>query len=143
MKKLLLATIAVAALCACPALAANVAKQLGKVHFETSCTPAAQKLFDQGMLYQHSFWYRSSKQTFEDALKADPNCAIAYWGIGLSLLNNPHAPPPAANLPLGLEAIQKAKALNAKTQPEREYIDPLANMYVDYDKDDHRSPLQK
>jgi hypothetical protein len=29
--------------------------KLGKVHFETSCTPEAQKLFDRGMLYQHSF----------------------------------------------------------------------------------------
>ena len=143
MRTLLAAATAVAALYASPTLAANGNKQLGKVHFETSCTPAAQKAFDQGMLYQHSFWYRSSKQSFEDALKADPNCAIAYWGIGLSLLNNPHAPPPPANLPLGLEAIQKAKALNAKTQRERDYIDALANMYVDHDKVDHRSRVQK
>src|SRR4051794_10003784 len=142
MNRLWLATTAAASLCASPTLAATAAKQLGKVHFETSCTPAAQKLVDQGMLYQHSFWYRSSKQTFEDALKADPNCAIAYWGIALSLLNNPHAPPPAANLPLGLEAIQKAKALNAKTQRERDYIDALAAMYVDYDKVDHRTRVQ-
>ncbi len=143
MRTLLAAATAAAVLCASPALAANGNKQLGKVHFETSCTPAAQKLFDQGMLYQHSFWYRSAKQSFDDTLKADPNCAIAYWGIALSLLNNPHAPPPAANLPLGLEAIQKAKALNAKTQRERDYIDALANMYVDYDKVDHRSRVQK
>ena len=73
------------------------AERLGKVHFETSCTPVAQKLFDRGMRYQHSFWYRSSKQTFEEALKADPNCAMAYWGIALGLLYNPHAPPPPAD----------------------------------------------
>src|ERR1041384_1935405 len=142
MKNLLLATTAVAALFAGPALAANPNHQLGKVHFQTSCTPAAQKLFDQGMLYQHSFWYRSSKQAFEEALKADPNCAIAYWGIALSLLYNPHAPPPPANLPAGLEAIQKAKALNAKTERERDYIDALAAMYTDYDKVDHRTRVQ-
>ena len=143
MRELLVATTAVAVLSAGPALAANSAKNLGKVRFETSCKPAAQKLFDQGMLYQHSFWYRSSKQTFEDVLKADPNCAMAYWGIALSLLYNPHAPPPPANLPLGLEAIQKAKAMNARTQRERDYIDALANMYVDYDKMDHRTRVQK
>lgn len=143
MRELLVATTAVAVLSTGPALAANSAKHLGKVQFETSCTPAAQKLFNQGMLYQHSFWYRSSKQTFEDVLKADPNCAMAYWGIALSLLYNPHAPPPPANLPLGLEAIQKAKAMNAKTQRERDYIDALAAMYVDYDKGtDHRTRVQ-
>lgn len=142
MRELFLATTAVAVLSVGPALAANSAKSLGKVQFETSCTPAAQKLFNQGMLYQHSFWYRSSKQTFEDALKADPNCAMAYWGIALSLLYNPHAPPPPANLPLGLEAIQKARAMNAKTQRERDYIDALASMYADYDKVDHRTRVQ-
>jgi len=142
MKKLLIAAATVAAVYSGSALAANGNKQLGKVHFETSCTPAAQKLFDQGMLYQHSFWYRASKQAFEDALKADPGCAIAYWGIGLALLYNPHAPPPPASLPAGLEAIQKAKALNAKTERERDYVDALAAMYTDYDKVDHRTRVQ-
>jgi hypothetical protein len=142
MRKLCITLAAIAAaLTAYPALSANN-KQLGKVHFETSCTPAAQKLFDQAMLYQHSFWYRSSKQAFDDVLKADPQCAMAHWGIALSLLYNPHAPPPPANLPLGLEAIEKAKALNAKTQRERDYIDALAAMYVDHDKLDHRTRVQ-
>ncbi len=142
MSKLLITAGAAAALIVGPAFAATGNKQLGKVHFETSCTPAAQKLFDQGMLYQHSFWYRSSKQAFEDTLKADPQCAMAYWGIALSLLYNPHSPPPPASLPAGLEAIQKAKALNAKTERERDYIDALAAMYVDHEKVDHRTRVQ-
>ena len=37
------------------------AEKLGTVNFETSCKPEAQKLFNQGMLYQHSFWYRASQ----------------------------------------------------------------------------------
>ena len=67
-------------------------QKLGAVEFETSCTPEAQKLFDHGMLYQHSFWYRASQRAFEDVLKADPECGIAYWGIALSLLWNPARP---------------------------------------------------
>ena len=58
----------------------------------TSCKPVAQKLFDRAMLYQHSFWYSASRRTFEEVLKADSQCSIAYWGIALSLLYNPHAP---------------------------------------------------
>ena len=69
-----------------PAFGQADGKELGTVHFETSCIPEAQKLFDHGMLYQHSFWYRASQKSFEDTLKADPECAIAYWGIALSLL---------------------------------------------------------
>src|SRR6476659_11361602 len=109
-----------------PAFGQSDDEKLGTVHFETSCNPDAQKLFDRGMLYQHSFWYRASQRVFEDVLKADPECGIAYWGIALSLLFNPHAPPPGPNLPLGLAAIQKAKAVGAKTQRERDYIDALA-----------------
>ena len=75
--------------------------KLGQVHFETSCNPQAQKRFDRAMLYQHSFWYRASQAAFEDALKADPECGIAYWGIALSLLLNPHVPTPAKNLVKG------------------------------------------
>ncbi len=142
MRTLLVAATAVAVLYGDPAISASGSKQLGKVNFETSCTPAAQKHFNQGMLYQHSFWYRAANRSFEDAIKADPQCAIAHWGIALSLLYNPHAPPPPANLPLGLAAIQKAKALNAKTERERDYIDALGTMYVDYDKLDHRTRVQ-
>src|SRR5215813_8864943 len=95
-------------------------QRFGIVHFATSCNETAQRRFDRGMRYQHSFWYSQSQQVFEDVLKADPDCAIAQWGIALSLLMNPHVPPPAKNLAEGLAAITKAKALGAKTQRERD-----------------------
>src|SRR5262245_30989083 len=63
------------------ALAAADGEQLGKVHFATSCNEVAQRRFDRALRYQHSFWYRESKEIFEDVLKADPECGIAYWGI--------------------------------------------------------------
>src|SRR5438477_9591045 len=125
------ATAAVGLSIAQPALGQSDDEKLGTVHFETSCTSDAQKLFDRGMLYQHSFWYRASQKVFEDALKADPECGIAHWGIALSLLFNPHAPPPGPNLPLGLAAIEKGKAIGAKTQRERDYLDALGAMYAD------------
>src|SRR5712671_6359932 len=115
--------------------------KLGNVNFETSCKPEAQKLFNQSMLYQHSFWYRASQRTFEDVLKADPECGIAYWGIALSLLWNPHAAPPVKNLAEGAAAIDKGKSAGAKTARERDYLDALGVMYADYDKVDHRTRL--
>jgi len=118
-----------------PALAQDEADQkLGKVHFATTCNEVAQRRFDRAMRYQHSFWYAQSKEIYEEAIKADPGCAIAYWGIALSLLNNPHGAIPAPNLPLGLAAIEKAKEIGAKSDRERDYIDALSVMYVDYDK---------
>jgi tetratricopeptide (TPR) repeat protein len=139
----LAATIAAGLSSAPPASAQDESDQrLGTVHFMTSCNETAQRRFDRGMRYQHSFWYRQAREIFEDVAKADPECGMAFWGVALTLLNNPHGSPPASNLPLGLAAIQKAKAVGAKTQRERDYIDALAVMYVDYDKIDHRSRVQ-
>src|SRR5438093_2597065 len=101
-------------------------QRFGTVHFATSCNETAQRRFDRGMRYQHSFWYRQAKEIFEDVAKADPECGMAFWGMALTLLNNPHGATPASNLPLGLAAIQKAKAVGAKTQPERDNLDALA-----------------
>ena len=129
------AVISVAALgiCASGMAQENADQKLGTVHFATSCNETAQRRFDRAMRYQHSFWYSASREIYQEALNADPECAIAYWGIALSLLNNPHGAIPAPNLPLGLAAIEKAKAIGAKTERERDYIDALAAMYVDYD----------
>jgi Tfp pilus assembly protein PilF len=124
-----------------PALGQVDDTRLGRVHFETSCKPEAQTLFDRGMLYQHSFWYRASQKTFEEVLKADPECAIAYWGIALSLLWNPHTTPAAKNLAEGSAALAKGQAIGAKTERERDYLAALGAMYADYDKVDHRTRL--
>src|ERR1700704_5575439 len=140
---LAVAAIAVsgASLALTPALGQTDDNKLGKVHFETSCKPEAQKLFDRGMLYQHSFWYRASQKTFAAALKADPECAIAYWGIALSLLWNPHTAPAGQNLAEGSAALEKAKAIGAKNERERDYLAALGAMYAEYDKVDHRTRL--
>jgi len=120
----------------------DVDQQLGSVHFQTSCNEVAQRRFDRGMRYQHSFWYVNAKEVFEEALKADPDCAIAQWGIALTLMDNPHNGIPQPNLAPGLAAIQKAKAMGAKTERERDYIDALMVMYVDYDKTPHMQRMR-
>jgi hypothetical protein len=112
---------------------------LGKVHFETSCAPEAAAAFDRGMLYQHSFWYRSSQRAFEEALKADPGCGIAYWGIALSLLWNPHAAPPPKNLVEGSVVVVKGQQVGARTERERDYLTALSAMYTDFETVDHRT----
>jgi tetratricopeptide (TPR) repeat protein len=137
------ATVVVAGLClAQPAIGQTADQRLGEVHFSTSCEPAAQAQFDRALLYQHSFWYRASQRAFEKVLKADPDCAIAHWGIALSLLYNPHVPPPAANLPLGLATLEIGKAMPVKTQRERDYLHALSAMYTDHEKVDHATRVQ-
>jgi hypothetical protein len=65
------------------------AQDLGRVHFEASCTPPAQEKFDRGLAMVHSFFYPDSVKAFTEAAAADPQCAIAYWGIAISSRSNP------------------------------------------------------
>jgi hypothetical protein len=46
-------------------------QRLGTVHFPASCSEVAQRRFDRGMRYQHSFATRPAREIFEEVLKAD------------------------------------------------------------------------
>src|SRR6202045_5371169 len=101
------------------------AQGLGNVHFETSCTPQAQEKFDRGLAMVHSFFYPDSVQAFTEAAAADPQCAIAYWGIAISHRPNPMILPLTSTiLKNGLEAVEKGKAIGAKTERERDWLAP-------------------
>jgi tetratricopeptide (TPR) repeat protein len=145
-KALLGATVSAAALALSssqPLIAqGDVDQQLGSVHLKTSCNEVAQRRFDRGMRYQHSYWYINAKEVFEEAIKADPTCAMAYWGIALTLMDNPHNAIPRPNLAAGLAAITKAKEIGGKTERERDYIDALMVMYADYDKLTHAQRMR-
>jgi tetratricopeptide (TPR) repeat protein len=145
-KSLFGATVSVAALALSssqPLIAqSNIDQQLGNVNFKTSCNEVAQRRFDRGMRYQHSYWYINAKEVFEEAIKADASCAMAYWGIALTLMDNPHNAIPRPNLAPGLAAITKAKEIGAKTERERDYIDALMVMYADYDKLPHAQRMR-
>jgi tetratricopeptide (TPR) repeat protein len=113
------------------------AQGLGNVHFETSCTPQAQQKFDRGLAMVHSFFYPESVQAFTEAAAADPQCAIAYWGIAISHRPNPLILPLTSTvLKNGLDAVEKGKSIGAKTERERDWIAAMELYYKDYDKVD-------
>ena len=56
------------------------AQDLGRVHFQTSCTPQAQQKFDRGLAMVHSFVYPDSVAAFTEAAAADPECASRLLG---------------------------------------------------------------
>jgi hypothetical protein len=127
-----------------PALAAQDKpadpENLGRVHFSVSCTPPAQQQFDRAVAMLHSFWYARAASTFANVAKADPSCAMAYWGIAINRRANPLAgAPDTAALKDGWEAVERAKAISAKTQRERDYIAAMENYYKDWEKLDHQT----
>src|SRR5262245_8771257 len=105
-------------------------EKLGTVHFQTSCDPAVQPLFERGVALLHSFWFPEGLKTFNEVLSRDPSCGIAYWAIGVNRLLNPFAGAiPEAVAIQGQEAVDKGLAANFKTQRERDYMEAIAAFY--------------
>src|SRR5215469_7390646 len=108
-------------------------KEVGKVHFPVSCTPAAQDEFDHGVALLHSFFWPETIKAFTAVAATDPNCTMAYWGIAISQRPNPLIGAPAATAQqLGWEAVEKAKTIPAKTQRESDYLGAMEVLYKGY-----------
>ena len=112
-------------------------EELGQVNFRVSCTPAAQKQFNRADALLHSFGYEQADRAFNDVLKTDPDCVMAYWGIAMSQYHPIWAPPTAEELKKGLAAVMQARSRPIKTDRERDYIAAIETFYKDHDKIDH------
>jgi len=118
-------------------------EQLGRVSFANSCTPAAQATFERAVALLHSFWFREGEKAFREALERDPNCAIAAWGIATILIGNPFAAgPPPARAQKAMEAIQRGRAIGAKTERERLFIEAVAQYYERFAERPHRARIK-
>ena len=114
-------------------------EELGRVDFAVSCSPRAQEQFQVAVAMLHSFWYERTEGAFADVAKTDPSCAMAYWGVAMSLWHPLWTPPDAATLQKGLAAAEKARALAPGDPRQRGFIDAIAAFYTDSDKVDHRT----
>ena len=109
---------------------------LGKVKFQNSCSPAVQKQLQDAVAMLHSFFYSAAVKAFEDVGRQDERCAIAAWGYASILMDNPLAGTGASpkDAPLAQAAIDKGRAMKAKTQRERDYLEAVAAYYDNYAK---------
>ena len=51
----------------------------------TTKSNKAQKWFDRGLIWAYGFNWEESHRCFQRALKSDPDCAMAWWGIAYSV----------------------------------------------------------
>jgi tetratricopeptide (TPR) repeat protein len=112
-------------------------EQLGKVSFPISCAPDSQKPFERGVALMHSFGYEEAEAQFVEITQKDPACAMAHWGVALSLFHQIWERPEPPALKRGWQEIEKAQKLGAKTDRERGYISALAFFYRDSATVDH------
>ena len=66
----------------------------GKVNLAiTVAHPEAQAFFNQGVSQLHGFWFFEAKRSFRQVASFDTNCAMAYWGMAMSNVNNTNRAP--------------------------------------------------
>jgi tetratricopeptide (TPR) repeat protein len=110
----------------------------------TAANPEAQKYVVQGIKFLYGFSHGEAIKSFEQAIKLDPTCAMAYWGIAYA--NGPHVnfplvPPPAAEA--AWKNLQLAKQYEGTCTPvEKDLIDALSARYANPQPED-RAPLDK
>lgn len=112
--------------------------QIGTVHFPVSCSASEQKPFERGVALLHSFWYEEAEKEFLEIAKDDPPCAMAHWGIAMSLWHQLWNEPDAKVIARGLSEAKTAQRLGVRATPrEQLYIAAITAFYSDSDKMDH------
>ena len=98
---------------------------------ETSCAPAVQATFDRALALLHNFWYARALTRFQEIQKADPECAMAYWGAAMTY-NHPLWDEPSREDEAAAWAYVQ-KGLTARSQNDREhlYLLAVAALYQD------------
>jgi hypothetical protein len=114
------------------------AAQLGTVTFPVSCAPAVQKPFERGVALLHSFWYEEAEKEFQHIAADDPHCAIAHWGVAMSLWHQLWNQPDEKMIQRGLDEVHQAKTTDGPATPrEQAYIAATAAFYSNSKKLDH------
>jgi tetratricopeptide (TPR) repeat protein len=112
------------------AAVAQSAEKLGNVSFPNSCNEAVQPKLQRAVALLHSFWWAEGTRAFREVLADDPGCAIAGWGVATLAIGNPYAAGPTPDTAKRAQEIMaQARAIGAKTERERGYIEAIAAYY--------------
>ena len=105
---------------------------LGEVDFAISCSSQARTEFNKAVALLHHMTYPQARAEFERVVITDPQCAMAHWGIAMTLFQPlwPTRPSPQG-LQRGWDEVQKAKHLAPPTERERLFVDAAEAFFLE------------
>ncbi len=117
---------------------------LGNVSFAVSCSEAAQVEFNRAVALLHHMTYVQARQEFQQVAATDPRCAMAQWGIAMTLFQPlwPTRPRPEA-LQQGWQAVQQARSLEPPTERERLFVAAAEAFFVDPASSDYWARIRR
>src|SRR5260370_2049640 len=112
--------------------AQHAGHHLGTVNFPMSCSKEAQVKFNRAVALLHHMTYPEAREAFERVAAIDPKCAMAHWGIAMTLFQPlwPTRPRPEA-LQHGWQEVQKAKELQPPTARERLFVAAMEAFFLE------------
>jgi tetratricopeptide (TPR) repeat protein len=104
--------------------------ELGEVSFETSCPEPAGPRLDRAVALLHHMTYSVARTEFEAIANAYPTCAVAHWGVAMTLFT-PLWPtrPSEDDLRRGWIEVTEAREIGGATRREQMFIDAAAAFF--------------
>jgi len=116
---------------------------IGDVDFGVACDASVRADFDKALGMMHHMMYVASRAAFEEIIKKDPECAMAYWGVATTLFQPLWGTRPSEeDLQRGWEMIQSATDLVESGREER-LIRSTAGFFRDPESADFRTRIQR
>lgn len=104
--------------------------KLGTVQFPTSCSKESQPMLEKGLALLHHMTYVKARETFEAVVKKEPDCAMAYWGVAMSMIHPLWSDPPNNDsFAKGLAMLELANSKGKKDPRELAYIAAVESYY--------------
>lgn len=116
---------------------------LGTVRFPVSCAASVQPEFNRAVALLHHMTYPQARAAFEQIVVKDPRCAMAHWGIAMTLFQ-PLWPtrPNLEDRRRGLAEAEKGLAL-ATTGRESLFVMSAAEFFRDPESNDYWQRIQR
>jgi tetratricopeptide (TPR) repeat protein len=112
--------------------AGTAGEDIGVVDFRVSCDEAVRADFNRALGLMHHMMYVQARSAFEAVTEADPDCAMAYWGIATTLFQPLWGTRPSEpDLERGRALIAKARALEPATGREVALVEATAGFFDD------------
>lgn len=106
----------------------------------TTNSKEAQQFFNQGLFFTFAFNHAEAERAFREAARLDPDCAMAHWGIALSLGPNINRPMQKSVMADAYTESQEAMRLRTKCTPkEIAMIEAMALRYAKTPPNNRRS----
>ncbi|MFS4448114.1 tetratricopeptide repeat protein [Maribacter sp. 2307UL18-2] len=116
--------------------------QFGEVSFSESCNYETRETFNLAIALLHSFEYTEAEKAFVQVLDQDPGCAMAYWGVAMSIYHGLWAPPPSEVLEKGSKLLEVAAKLPKSNKAEN-YLEAIGAFYQDWQTVDNQTRKER